>query len=57
MLTVLCLACRAMAQLAVERLSSAQLVLDLSAVAVGFVLDVKVLTLVVNAVRRTLLPF
>ena len=46
----------AMAQLAVQRLSSAQLVLDLSAVAVGLVLDVKVVVLLVDAVWRALLP-
>jgi hypothetical protein len=46
-----------MAQLAVERLPPAKLVLDLSAVAVGLILDVKVLAVLVNAVRGTLLPF
>lgn len=46
-----------MAELAVERLSSAKLVLYLSAMAVGLVLDVKVLHVLVNTVRRTLLPF
>jgi hypothetical protein len=55
-LTVLRLARGAMAQLAVERLAAAELVLDLSAVAVGLVLGVKVLLLVVDAVRRALFP-
>jgi hypothetical protein len=53
---VLRLARGAMAQLAVERLAAAELVLDLSAVAVGLVLGVKVLLLVVDAVRRALFP-
>jgi hypothetical protein len=56
-LTVLCLTCCAMAELAVERLTTAQLVLNLTAVAVGFVLDIKVINLlVVHAVRWALLP-
>lgn len=54
---MLCLAGCAVAELAVERLAAAQFVLNLAAVAVGCVLDVKVVDLlVVHAVRRTLLP-
>ena len=54
---MLCLAGCAVAELAVERLAAAQLVLDLAAVAVGCVLDVEVVELpVVHAVRRALLP-
>lgn len=46
-----------MAELAVERLAAAQLVLDLAAVAVGCVLDIEAIDiLVVYAVGRTLLP-
>lgn len=55
--TMLGLASGAMAQLAVERLSPAQLVLDLAAMAVGLVFDVEVLALVVDAVGWALLPF
>jgi hypothetical protein len=54
--TMLGLAGGAMAQLAVERLLPAELVLDLAAVAVGLVLDIKVLVLVVDAVGWALLP-
>jgi hypothetical protein len=54
--TVLGLARGAMAQLAVEGLPPAELVLDLAAVAVGLVLDVKVLAVLVDAVRGTLFP-
>jgi hypothetical protein len=54
--TVLGLASGAMAQLAVEGLPPAELVLDLAAVAVGLVLDVKVLAVLVDAVRGTLFP-
>jgi uncharacterized transporter YbjL len=53
---MLSLAGRAVAELAVERLAAAQLVLDLAAVAVGCVLGVEVLSLVVHAVGRALLP-
>ena len=54
---MLCLAGCAVAQLAVERLAAAQLVLDLAAMAVGCVLDIEVVDLlVVHAVRRSLLP-
>lgn len=53
---MLCLACSTVAELAVERLAAAQLVLDLAAVAVGCVLDIEILSLVVDAVWRTLLP-
>jgi hypothetical protein len=45
-----------MAQLAVQRLPSAELILDLSAMAIGLVLDVKVLHVIMNAIRRALLP-
>lgn len=45
-----------MAQLAVQRFAAAQLVLDLTAVAVGFVFDIKVFLLLMHTVRRTLLP-
>lgn len=56
-LTMLCLAGCAVAELAVERLAAAQLILDLAAVAVGCVLDIEVIELlVVHAVWGTLLP-
>lgn len=45
-----------MAQLTVQRLTSAELVLDLTAVAVGFIFHIKVLGLVVDTVWRALLP-
>jgi hypothetical protein len=45
------------AELAVERLATAQLVLDLAAVAVGCVLDIEAIDVLVGyAVRSTLLP-
>lgn len=50
------LAGSAMAQLAVQWLPPTKLIFDLSAMAVGLVLDIKVLVLLVNSVRRTLLP-
>lgn len=53
---MLCLAGRAVAELAVERLAAAQLVLDLAAMAVGRVLGVEVVDLLVHAVGRALLP-
>jgi hypothetical protein len=53
---VLGLAGCAMAELAVERLPPTELILHFSAMAVGFVLDVKVLHVLVDAVRRALLP-
>ena len=53
--TVLRLAGRAMAQLAIERSISAQLVFHLAAVARGIVDDIEV-ALLVNLVRRPLLP-
>jgi hypothetical protein len=57
-LTVLCLTCCAMAELAIKRLTAAQLVLDLTAVAVGLVLDIEVIDLLVMyAVGRALFPF
>jgi hypothetical protein len=48
---------RAMTQFAIQRLTSTELVLDFPAVAVGFVLDVKVLVLLMHPVRRALFPF
>lgn len=54
--TVLSLAGGAMAQLAVEGNVSAELVLDLSAVAAGLMLDVELVVVLVDAVRRALLP-
>ena len=54
---MLCLAGRAMTQLAVERLAAAQLVLDLAAMAVGCVLHIEAVDLlVVHTVWRALLP-
>jgi hypothetical protein len=47
---------RAMAQLAVQRLLSTQLVLNLSAMAVGFIFDREVLIRFVDLVRSSLLP-
>ena len=47
---------RAMAQFAVQWLPSVELVLDLAAMAVGLILDIKVFVLLVYAVRRPLLP-
>jgi len=46
----------AVAQLAVEGNVPAELVLDLSAVATGLVLDVELAVVLVDAVRRALLP-
>ena len=54
--TVLGLASGAMAQLGVERLLSAQLVLDLAAVTACLVSGLEVLVLLVDLVRCTLLP-
>lgn len=54
--TVLSLASGAVAQLGVERLLSAQLVLDLAAVAAGLVSGLEVLIGLVDLVRCTLLP-
>jgi hypothetical protein len=45
-----------MTQFAVQRLPAAELVLDLAAMAVGLVLNIKILGLVVDAVGRALLP-
>jgi hypothetical protein len=45
-----------MAQLAIQRLFPAQLVLDLATMAIGLVLDVEIVRLLVDAVRRALLP-
>lgn len=56
MRTMLCLACCAVAELAVEGLAAAQLVLDFAAVAVGRVLDVEVIARLVHAVGRALFP-
>jgi hypothetical protein len=56
MLTMLGLASCAMAQFTVQRLPPAQLVLDLSAVAIGLVFDVEVLVLVMHFVGCALLP-
>jgi hypothetical protein len=53
---VLSLASSAMAQLGVKRLLSAQLVLDLAAVAAGLVSSLEVLVGLVDLVRSTLLP-
>lgn len=54
---MLCLAGCAMAQLAVEWLAAAQLVLDLAAMAVGCVLDIEAVNLLVmHTVWRALLP-
>lgn len=50
------LAGRAMAQLAVQRLFPAQLVLDPATVAVRLILDVKLVVLLVYPVWRALLP-
>jgi len=47
----------AMAQLGVQWLISVQLILDLPAMAVGLILDIKALLLIVNPVGRALLPF
>jgi hypothetical protein len=47
---------RAMTQLAIQRLPSTKLILDFPAVTIRFVLDVKVLVLLVHVVRRTLFP-
>jgi hypothetical protein len=46
----------AMAQFTVQRLPPTQLELHIAAVAVGFVLDVEVVVLLVDAVRGALLP-
>ena len=54
--TVLRLTRGAVAELAIERLGPAELVLHLAAVAVGLVLCVKVLVLLVHAVRRAGFP-
>jgi hypothetical protein len=54
--TVLRLASCAMAQFAVQGLSPAQLILDLSAVAIGLVFDVEVLVFVMHLVGCALLP-
>ena len=54
---MLCLTSRAVAQLAVKRLTATQLVLDLAAMAVRCILDIEVVhLLVVHAVGRALLP-
>ena len=53
---MLCLARGAMAELAVEGLAAAQLVLHLAAVAVGCVLGLKIVRLLVNGVGGALLP-
>jgi len=45
-----------MAQLRVKRFTPAQLILHLPTMAVGLVLDVELLIILVNLVRRTLLP-
>jgi len=45
-----------MAQLRVKRFTPAQLILDLPTMAVGLVLDVEILVVLVDLVRRTLLP-
>lgn len=55
-LTMLCLARGAMAELAVEGLAAAQLVLHLAAVAVGCVLGLKVVGLLMNGVGGALFP-
>lgn len=52
---MLSLASSAMAQLGIQRLLTAQLILDFSTVAAGFVLGIKVFPLM-NAVRRLRLP-
>lgn len=56
LLTVLGLTGGAMAQLAVQRLPSAELVLDFSAMAVGLILDIEVVGLLVDTVRCALFP-
>lgn len=53
---MLCLTCRAMAQLAVQGSISTDLVLDFAAVAAGLVLHIKSILCVVHTVRITLLP-
>ena len=54
---MLCLTGCAVAELAIEGLTAAQLVLDLAAMAVRRVLDIEVVDLlVVYTVRRALLP-
>ena len=53
---MLCLAGRAMAELAIKGLFSAQLVLDFAAVAACLVTGLEVLVLLVNSVWWTLLP-
>ena len=53
---MLCLAGGAVAELAVEGLAAAQLVLDLAAVAVGRVLGLEVVGLLVDGVGGALLP-
>lgn len=50
------LAGRAMAELAVQGLLPAQLVLHLSAVAVGFIAGLELVIRLMDAVRRALLP-
>lgn len=54
--TVLSLTGRTMTQLAVQWFSSAELILDLSAMAIGLVLDIKIFPFFVNAIGRALLP-
>jgi len=55
-LTMLCLASGAMAQLRVKRFTPAQLIPDLATMAVGLVLDVELVIVLMDLVRRTLLP-
>jgi len=53
---MLCLAGRAVTELAVQWLLPTQLILDLAAVAAGLVADGEVLVALVDAVWRALLP-
>lgn len=55
-LTMLRLTSRAMTEFTIQRLPSTQLILNFSTMAIRFILDVKVLILLMYTVRRTLLP-
>jgi hypothetical protein len=54
--TMLRLTRRAMAQLAIQRLLPANLILDLPAMAIGLIQRIELLVVLVDAIRRALLP-
>ena len=47
---------RTMTQLTIQRLLTTKFILDLPTMAISLVLDVKVLSLIMDAIRRALLP-